>query len=244
MRGHTDSSSTPLPPAVRQDRLQGYPRRLMISLAVTLILMIGVVHIPASFELGRIGWIMQPTPIAPLEIMQPVVATHEGLITRSPITDAGLREDASPQDDQEIEEVMAEEVASELPRSADSRRLDSHRILSFADEQPQIVGGLAGYYLNIEYPEAAREAGVQGRLLLSFVVERDGRVTDIRVDSGLHPLCDSAAVQALRRSRFIAGRQNGETVRVRMRLPVRFMLLDEPPPPTVVTKVDVQNPGS
>lgn len=99
-------------------------------------------------------------------------------------------------------------------------------ILEFAEEAPEIVGGLGDLYLHIRYPQAAIDRGIQGQLVLRFVVEPDGRASEIVVEKSLHPLCDSAAVRALREVAFMPGRQNGEAARVRMRLPVRFRLVD------------------
>jgi periplasmic protein TonB len=223
------------------ERSVGYSRRIMISLAITLGMLIGLANIPATIEFGRIGWTARPHVMAPhLEIMQPVNVESEAPISQAPIADTGLMEDVVSDWDRKRAAADEAEPAKRILTS-EARRIDLHRVLNFAEEQPQLIGGLAGYYLNIEYPEEAREAGIQGRLLLSFVVERDGRTTDIRVEQSLHPLCDSAAVVALRRSRFVAGRQNGESVRVRMRLPVRFMLLDEPAPSPALSQASDQS---
>ena len=100
-------------------------------------------------------------------------------------------------------------------------------ILEFAEQAPTLIGGLGDLYLHIRYPQAAIDRGIQGRVVLKFVVEPDGRTSEIVVEKPLHPLCDSAAVQALRGVAFMPGRQNGEAARVRMRLPVRFELVDQ-----------------
>ena len=100
--------------------------------------------------------------------------------------------------------------------------------LDIAEHMPNIEGGIGAYYINIAYPEEAKILGIQGRLVLHFVVETDGTTSRIRVHKPLHPLCDSAAVQALRRTIFIPGKQNGSPVRVRMSLPVSFQLIDLP----------------
>ena len=99
-------------------------------------------------------------------------------------------------------------------------------ILEFAEQAPALVGGLGSLYLHIRYPQAAIDEGIQGQLILRFVVEPDGRTTEIVVEKSLHPLCDSAAVRALREVAFRPGRQDGEAARVRMRLPVRFRIVD------------------
>jgi periplasmic protein TonB len=207
-----------------------YLQRIMVSLAAAILLIIGVIHLPINEHVGRIGWFARSAEIpASLELLPPVLPVAEGHTISAPVTDPGLQE-AVPDDTGEGRGEALMDVPPAEDRRSDVRRIDSQRILSFVEQQPKLIGGLTGYYLNIEYPEEAREKGIQGRLMLSFVVETDGRASDILVEQSLHPLCDSAAVQALRRSRFVAGKHDGETVRVRMRLPVRFMLLDEPAP--------------
>lgn len=125
-----------------------------------------------------------------------------------------------------------------MPKTSQPFKVRSREVLNFAEQQPEIVGGISSYYLNIDYPEAAREAGIQGRLLLTFVVEPTGRASNIRIEQSLHPLCDSAAIAALERSRFIAGRQDGKKVPVRMRLPVRFRLIDMTEEPVLTQSQD------
>lgn len=237
-------------PALRSRRVRdsaaansSYIRRIMASLVAALVVVIGILHLPLDQRMGRIGWISGSLEPPALEILPPVVSAADGLANSALATDFGPREDVRVDDDQNASAEPQEEIAEIHELRRDARRLESHRILSFAQEQPELIGGLSAYYLHIEYPEDAREAGIQGRLLLSFVVETDGRASDIRVEHSLYPSCDSAAVRALRRSRFIAGRQDGEKVRVRMRLPVRFMLLDEPPPPSPSVSLSERQSG-
>ena len=139
---------------------------------------------------------------------------------------------------QEVEEVKPEESAEEegaeegekLPepesRVAKLERIEREPVLDFAEQGPAIVGGLGTLYLNIDYPASARNNGVQGLSVLEFVVEKDGTTSDIQIMKSLHPACDSAAVAAVTRTLFKPGRQNGEIVRVKMRLPIRFKLVN------------------
>ncbi len=105
-------------------------------------------------------------------------------------------------------------------------RVSEMQVLQFAEVQPSIIGGLNSLYLRIQYPKAAQEAGIQGRVVLSFIVEEDGTTTDVRVLESLHPLCDKAAVDAVTETLFTPARQQGKKVRVRMHLPIRFVLID------------------
>jgi len=119
------------------------------------------------------------------------------------------------------------EEKEESTASADSNRTPDVRhvsSLSTADRHPRIIGGKGMLSLHIQYPAAARKQGIEGRLELTFTVGADGDVRSIVVSESLHPLCDSAAVEAVRSVRFRPASYNGEPVPVRMSLPIRFQL--------------------
>jgi len=90
---------------------------------------------------------------------------------------------------------------------------------------PKVRGGMQRLYLNLKYPEQAIADRIEGRLILTFVVDEDGRTSDVSVARSLHPLCDSAAVRAVRRTAFYPARADGQPVAVRMSLPIQFRLL-------------------
>jgi TonB family protein len=120
-----------------------------------------------------------------------------------------------------------EETEEESTASADSSRTPDVRhvsTLSTADRHPRIIGGKGMLSLHIQYPAAARKKGIEGRLELTFTVGADGDVRNIVVSESLHPLCDSAAVDAVRSVRFQPASYNGESIPVRMSLPIRFQL--------------------
>ncbi|MEO7213036.1 TonB family protein [Mucilaginibacter sp.] len=80
----------------------------------------------------------------------------------------------------------------------------------------------------IRYPAVARENNVQGRVILTFVVERDGSLTDIKVLRGIGSGCDEEAIRALKSSpKWKPGIQNGRPVRVQFSVPVQFALASE-----------------
>ncbi|OOQ57670.1 energy transducer TonB [Mucilaginibacter pedocola] len=80
----------------------------------------------------------------------------------------------------------------------------------------------------IRYPAVARENNVQGRVILTFVVEKDGSLTDIKVLRGIGSGCDEEAIRALKASpKWKPGIQNGRPVRVQFSVPVAFALASE-----------------
>ena len=80
-------------------------------------------------------------------------------------------------------------------------------------------------YLNLKYPLVAEDNGVQGRVLVSFYVERDGSITEANVVKSVDPSLDKEALRVTKSMpRWIPGRQKGETVRVKYTVPVTFRL--------------------
>ena len=97
------------------------------------------------------------------------------------------------------------------------------------EQMPDFPGGLSKFYgyisKNYNYPAAAREQGVSGRVIVSFIVEKDGTLTDIKVlrDMGLGT--GEEAMRLLKKSpKWRAGVQNGRTVRVQYTLPIMLNL--------------------
>ena len=93
-----------------------------------------------------------------------------------------------------------------------------------AEVPPRLEGGLGEFNRRLEYPVEARRKGIEGQVLVGFVVGETGGVRDVRVLRPVHPLLDEAAVEAVRRSRFAPGTVGGEPVPVRFALPVTFRL--------------------
>lgn len=93
--------------------------------------------------------------------------------------------------------------------------------------QPEIVGGPDALYERVVYPEEARDAGIEGRVLVQFVVDEGGAVTEAHVLQSPDPRLSSAALDAVRGVRFTPGRENGQPVRVQLTLPIAFSLGEE-----------------
>ncbi|MBS1501685.1 MAG: TonB family protein [Bacteroidetes bacterium] len=109
---------------------------------------------------------------------------------------------------------------------------DPNKIFTAVEEEPSFPGGQDAFikYLskNIHYPAVARENGVQGKVFLSFVCEKDGSLTDIKVVRGIGSGCDDEAVRVLKNSpKWTPGVQNGKHVRVAYTIPITFALQSE-----------------
>lgn len=96
--------------------------------------------------------------------------------------------------------------------------------LTFAEVQPELIGGVERLQAGIDYPRFERDAGIAGQVVVQFVVSETGVPSNAVVVRSVSPGLDRAALDAVVRARFEPGRQNGRAVRVRFTLPVTFRL--------------------
>lgn len=105
-------------------------------------------------------------------------------------------------------------------------------IFRAVEQQPQFPGGQAELmkYLssNLKYPPAAAEQGIQGRVVVQFVVSKTGSISGVKVLQSLHPSCDKEAIRLISSMpKWIPGKQNGNPVNVYYTIPIRFKLQDQ-----------------
>ena len=134
--------------------------------------------------------------------------------------------DVKGNDDANGEILKAKEVIAE---PEPPKHEEENKVFDIVQQQPLFPGGPAALmkYLseNTKYPVVAQENGVQGRVTVQFVVEKDGSISDVHVLRGVDPSLDKEAVRVVKSMpRWTPGKQNGITVRVNYRVPVLFRL--------------------
>jgi protein TonB len=92
------------------------------------------------------------------------------------------------------------------------------------EQMPELKGGLAELQKKIKYPDMARKAGIDGRVIIQFIVTENGTVEDPRVIRGIGGGCDKEALRVVKQAQFEPGRQRGKPVRVQYSLPIIFQL--------------------
>jgi TonB family protein len=103
------------------------------------------------------------------------------------------------------------------------------RVYSSVDVVPEFQGGIEafGQFIahNVHYPAVARENNTQGRIIVSFIVEKDGRLTDVKIASGIGDGCDEEAIRVMKLSPpWKPGMVDGKPVRVAYSVPISFTL--------------------
>lgn len=123
------------------------------------------------------------------------------------------------------------------PTDTDEEPLAEDAVLTFVEQMPDFPGGEQARFRfvadNINFPKTAIEKGIGGTCYVTFVVEKDGSISNVRVLRGVAgcPECDLESVRVIAMMpKWKPGRQNGREVRVQYNLPIKFKVTNPPPP--------------
>ena len=138
-------------------------------------------------------------------------------------------EDKEGVKDRTVEAVRSEIAVAAPPPPPAPKPEVATKVFDVVEEMPSFPGGqgaLMSYLAsNIKYPVVAQENGVQGRVIVSFVVERDGSISDVKVARSVDPSLDREAQRVVKSMpKWKPGKQNGSAVRVKYTVPVVFRL--------------------
>jgi TonB family protein len=104
------------------------------------------------------------------------------------------------------------------------------------DQQPDYKGGMDEFYLaiqkSIRFPNDASQKEISGKVFLSFEIEKDGSITNIKLERSLFPSLDREAIRVLRyasEGKWISGRQHGIPVKVKYNIPISFTITPSSP---------------
>ena len=116
-----------------------------------------------------------------------------------------------------------------VPVEVEEEEVEEQQIFQVVEEMPEFPGGMAECMKwlskNMKYPTISQENGVQGRVIVQFVVNRDGSIVDAVVARGVDPYLDKEALRVVGlMPKWKPGKQRGKAVRVKYTLPVMFRL--------------------
>jgi protein TonB len=150
-----------------------------------------------------------PRPPVPVEVPDDTILEDEALDLDVTLDMDGAVTDLPPPPPPPVEQV------EELPEP---------EIFVAVEQMPEIIGGDNKVYEYLEYPELARQAGMQGLVIVAIVVDELGIPNSPTIARSAGEVLDRAARDAVLKLRFIPGRQRGRAVKVRMSVPIRFEL--------------------
>ena len=218
------------------------PRRHTIAMLIVVAIAIVGFTIPTLLKLAT------PEQQEEMKRVEPVAPPPPALKSSIKFTAPVIKKDEEVHEDDEIksqEELTSTKVAISIAdvkgndeaNGADiadlkqvvTQAAEPEKVFDMVEQMPTFPGGqqeLMSYLgKNIKYPTIAQENGTQGRVIIQFVVERDGTITDVHVARGVDPYLDKEAVRVVQSMpKWIPGKQNGKAVRVKFTVPVMFRL--------------------
>lgn len=111
----------------------------------------------------------------------------------------------------------------------DSTVSDKEKVYQVVEQQPSFPGGreeLFKYFAyNVRYPIDAAKNKIEGRVLVTFVVEHDGSISNVNVANSVYPSLDKESIRVVSgMPKWIPGKDNGKTIRVKYTIPITFRL--------------------
>jgi periplasmic protein TonB len=133
--------------------------------------------------------------------------------------------DAEANENTSVDEYKAPKAVKQEEES----EVEEQQIFMVVENSPAFPGGDAARMKflqdNIKYPQMARESGIQGTVYVTFVVERNGSVTDVKILRGIGGGCDEEALRVVQNMpKWEPGKQRGKPVRVQFNMPIKFTL--------------------
>lgn len=216
------------------DWKKGYRLTMEIAIVLSLLFLIGFFHLPLrggdGFDLTTSGPEMiqleeiyqttqPPKPPPPPRARTPIVVPDESIPDDDPLDlDATLDLD---------EELYVASAPARTPPAAENEEAEEDvtpEIFVAVEEMPTIVGGVQRLYEVIKYPDMARQAGLEGMVVVQFVVTPEGMPTHPEILRSAGGVLDEAAIEAIMQLTFTPGRQRQRPVSVRFSIPVRFRI--------------------
>ena len=180
---------------------------------------------------------VEPPPLRDqIKFVQPVVKKDEEVVEEVPPPDVSDLKDKDPgKEDRKGEEGGKTDIdftpAPPPPPPPPVEKEEEPMNMASVQQKPEFPDGEAALFRylseNIKYPAIARENGIKGRVILSFVVSKSGAIEDVQVVRGIGGGCDQEAVRVVKgMPKWSPGKMNGKPVKVKYTLPVNFTLQD------------------
>lgn len=103
-------------------------------------------------------------------------------------------------------------------------RLDGKNEKPFNEEMPMIIGGSDAIIKSVRYPEAAKAAKIEGKVIVQGFIDETGNVTEVSILKSVNPELDAEAMRAFQSAKFTPGKKDGKPVKVKIIMPIEFKL--------------------
>jgi len=136
------------------------------------------------------------------------------------------------QTDEVIEDLILDDISIDYnadlgqpPPILDRPRIvDNEPFLDWAEEMPKPIGGLKAIQKRVHYTEIGKRAGINGTVYIEAIINKNGNVINSIVKKGIGGGLDESALNAVNLTKFYPGKQRGKAVKVKMIIPIKFVL--------------------
>lgn len=168
-----------------------------------------------------------PPPVKTIIKYLPPKVTDKEIIEEEPMPtiEEVKQNDVGAENVEGTGEVIFDEPVQEVVAESN----DDDKIFTVVEQPAEYPGGLEAMYKylqkNVKYPASARRMGVEGSVFVSFVVDREGKISDPQIVKGISADCDKEAIRVVSTMPpWKPGKQNGRAVKSRFVLPIKFKL--------------------
>jgi len=92
------------------------------------------------------------------------------------------------------------------------------------EQMPEIIGGINSIQSRLKYPDIVRRIGVEGKVIVAAIIDKEGNVIDVELLKSVFPQLDEIALNAVKEAKFLPGKQRGKPVKVKIAIPINFRL--------------------
>lgn len=208
--------------------IDSYSINLKIGIIVTLLIFIGLFNMNINLASDVQFTVESQQLIEMEEIIRTEQITKPPPPPRPPVPVEVPNDEIIDDLDLNLDASLDLDLALDLPPPPKTTSIEDEyeepEIFLVVEQEPELIGGLDGLQRSITYPDIARRAGIEGRVFIQFVVDENGNVVDPVVTRGIHPSLDEVALAAVKKAKFIPGKQRGRAVKVQYALPITFRL--------------------
>jgi len=207
----------------KADLRRFYNRTIKINLIISIALLI------AAFKFSPNSSTSDDLKITPQDIIkiEDIVSTvQKPNIPEPPKAPKLIEASTADLPDDLILPDIDDHTPVKLPDTPPSHNIiiEEEEFIPYPEELPVPIGGLKSIQEKVHYTEIARRAGVEGTVIILAFINKKGEVVDAKITKGIGAGLDEEALNAVKLTKFVPGKQRGIPVNVKMTIPVKFVL--------------------
>ncbi len=210
----------------KKDLRKNYMLHLQVGMISSLLVFLFVFRMNYQSEAPQLLVVDMPEEVYMEEIIQTKQVNTPPPPPRPPVPVEVPNDEIIEDEILDLDAELDLDEAIELPPPPPSQNYEDmeDEIFVVVENPPELIGGIGSVQRRIKYPEIARNAGIEGRVIVQFIVDEEGEIVNPKVVRGIGGGCDEAALKALDGAKFKPGRQRGKPVKVSYSMPITFSL--------------------